>query len=306
MRVFVTGAKGFVGGHLLPRLHEAGMEVTATDREVDVTDSTSIRGAIRRAAPDALIHLAAQSSVAASWKEPLEAFRINYLGSLTLLAAVRAEAPDARVLLIGSADAYGGAGRSERPIRESAPLAPRSPYARSKAAAEQVGALAAARGLDVVRVRAFTHIGSGQADHFVASSFARQVSEIAAGAREPTLSVGNLDSVRDFLDVRDVVDAYARLLDRKVPADIYNVAGGRGVPIRTVLYELLALAGLDDAVSVEIDPDRYRETDYLIGDASRLRAATGWSPRIELRDTLRGLLGWWNERVGLRPGRGPA
>jgi GDP-4-dehydro-6-deoxy-D-mannose reductase len=302
MRVFVTGAKGFVGGHLLPRLNDAGMQVTATDREVDVTDAASIAGALRRARPDAIIHLAAQSSVAASWKDPLEAFRINYLGSLTLLAALRAEAPRARLLLIGSADAYGGASRTEQPIRETDPLLPNSPYARSKAAAEQLGALAAAKGLDVVRVRAFTHIGDGQSDRFVASSFARQVARIAAGTRVPKLTVGNLDSVRDFLDVRDVVDAYALLLDPAVPADVYNVASGRGVPIREVLDHLLELAGLAGKVEVEVDPDRYRETDYLIGDATRLRAATDWAPAIPLRETLTGLLEWWRDHAEQHPG----
>jgi GDP-4-dehydro-6-deoxy-D-mannose reductase len=291
MRVFVTGASGFVGGHLLPRLKGAGMAVTATDREVDVTDPKSLGAAIRDARPEVVVHLAAQSSVQASYEAPLEAFRINYLGSLTLLRVIAAEAPKARVLLIGSSDAYGNAGSGERPIRESDPLCPVSPYARSKAAAELLGGLAAERGLDVIRVRAFTHIGAGQTDRFVASSFARQIAEIVEGAREPLLTVGNLDSVRDFLDVRDVVDAYCRLMDPGVPRGVYNVASGRGVSVREILDTLTDLAGI--APKIEIDPARVRPTDRRIGDASRLRKATGWTPATPLRETLSGMLEFW-------------
>jgi GDP-4-dehydro-6-deoxy-D-mannose reductase len=288
MHVFVTGATGFVGRHLLARLREAGFDVTGTDREVDVTDRESIGAGIRRARPDALIHLAAQSSVQASIDDPLEAFRINYLGSLSVLRAVETEAPSARVLLVGSSDAYGHGGADGRPIRESDPLVPESPYARSKAAAELLGSLAAEQGQDVVRVRAFTHIGAGQSDRFVAASFARQVVEIEQGIREPHITVGNLDSVRDFLDVRDVVDAYVGLLAREVPAGVYNVASGRGVSVREILDTLLHLARVD--AEIEVDPARFRPTDFRIGDASRLRAATGWSPRIPLQETLAWLL----------------
>lgn len=291
MRVFVTGASGFVGGHLLPRLQDAGMTVTATDREVDVTDPSSLGAAIRAARPEAVIHLAAQSSVQASIDAPLDAFRINYLGSMTLLRVMADDAPAARVLLIGSSDAYGNIVAGERPIRESDPLSPTSPYARSKAAAELLGARAAERGLDVIRVRAFTHIGAGQTDRFVASSFAKQVAEIVEGVREPRLAVGNLDSVRDFLDVRDVVDAYVRLLDPAVPPGVYNVASGRGVSVREILDTLIELAGI--APTIEIDRARFRPTDRRIGDASRLRKATGWAPTRELRDTLAGMLAFW-------------
>ena len=205
------------------------------------------------------------------------------------------EAPAGRVLLVGSSDAYGSKAGGEEPIRESEPLRPESPDARSKAAAELLGATAAEQGLDVVRVRSFTHIGAGQADHFVASSFARQIVEIAEGLREPILRVGNLDSVRDFLDVRDVVDAYWLLLDRGAPTDVYNVASGRGVRLRTLLDELIALAGVEP--EVEIDPKRYRPADHWVGDASRLRAATGWEPMLPLRQTLDDLLSYWRERV---------
>jgi GDP-4-dehydro-6-deoxy-D-mannose reductase len=170
-------------------------------------------------------------------------------------------------------------------------LAPRSPYARSKAAAEVLGNEAAARGLDVIRLRPFNHTGAGQTPQFVASDFAKQVSEIAAGRRAPQMRVGNLDSLRDFLHVDDVLDAYLGLLDRSAPADIYNVASGEGTSIRDLLDMLCDIA--DVTPDVEIDPERFRPTDWVIGDASRLRKATGWKPTRMLRDALVELVEYW-------------
>src|SRR5206468_2773368 len=159
------------------------------------------------------------------------------------------------------------------PFRETDPLAPRTPYARSKACADLLGARYAERGLDVVRVRPFNHTGPGQAPTFAVPAFARQIAAIAAGRGEPRIAVGNLASVRDFLDVDDVVDAYQRLLDRGVPADAYNVASGIGRRIGDVLGELIALSGVKCEIAV--DPERVRPTDASTGDASRLRAVTG-------------------------------
>ncbi|MEZ4353770.1 MAG: GDP-mannose 4,6-dehydratase [Myxococcota bacterium] len=291
MRVFVTGASGFVGRRLLPRLRAAGHEATGCDREVDVTQPEALRAALVRAEPDAVIHLAAMSDVALSWREPLRCYRINFVGTRTLLAEVARVRPAARVLLVGSADQYGPTSEAGSPFDETTPQRPRSPYARSKAAAEALGTQAAEQGLDVVRIRAFNHTGAGQSDQFVASSFARQVARIRLGRQEASLRVGNLDSVRDFLHVDDVLDAYVALLDPSVPAAVYNVAGERATPIRDVLDRLVALAGV--APRVEVDPDRFRPTDWLVGDSSRLTRATGWRPRTSLDAILRELYEHW-------------
>ncbi len=294
MRVFVTGAGGFVGRRLVPALRAAGHEVTGSDREIDVTDPDAVAAALARARPEALVHLAALSSVAASWQQPALCYRVNFLGTRSLLRAALRETPSARVLLIGSADQYAATSPRARPLDESAPLLPRSPYARTKAAAERLGEEAGRLGLDVVRVRAFNHTGAGQDDAFVVSSFARQVAAIRAGRQPPVMRVGNLDSVRDFLHVDDVIDAYVALLDRKVPADVYNVAGGVATPIQTVLDRLIALAGIDPRV--EIDPERFRPTDWLVGDAARLREVTGWQPRVPFDAILRELYDDWSKR----------
>jgi len=295
VKVLVTGAAGFVGRRLVPRLVSTGFEVTACDLEVDVTDATAVERVLKRSRPDAVVHLAALSSVAASMNDPASCFRANYLGTRCLLRGIREFAPRSRVLLIGSSEQYDLSQPGAVPTREEEPLSPRSPYARSKAAAEQLGSEAARAGLDVVRVRAFNHTGAGQSDTFAASSFARQVTEIAAGRREPVMRVGNLDSVRDFLDVSDVIEAYVALLDASVPADIYNVASGTGVSLRSILETLLELSGVSPRI--EKDPARMRPTDWVVGDASRLRAATGWQPRIALRETLDGLLGAWRSQL---------
>lgn len=287
----VTGASGFVGRRLLPRLAAAGHTCLSTDRETDIADRSALDAALAAFRPDALVHLAALSSVAHSLRAPEDCYRINFLGTRALLASVAATAPAARVLLVGSADAYTATTPRAAPLDESTPLFPRSPYARTKAAAEMLGRLAANAGLDVVCVRAFNHTGAGQSDQFVVSSFARQVAAIRRGDAEPELRVGNLDSVRDFLHVDDVVEAYLALLDRRVPADVYHVAGSVGIAIREVLERLLRIAGVE--ARVEVDPARFRPTDWLVGDAARLRRATGWQPRIALETLLREVYEDW-------------
>jgi len=294
VRVLVTGAAGFVGGHLLPLLAERGHEVVATDREVDVAEPAAVAASVSHAAPDAIVHLAAQSSVALSGREPLLTYRVNFLGTRAVLLAAARAPRRPRVLLVGSGEQYGVAAPGAPPFDESAALRPRSAYARTKACADLLGAAHAAAGLDVVRARSFNHTGPGQADAFVASSFARQAVEIASGRREPRLRVGNLDSVRDFLDVGDVVDAYARLLEPSVPAGAYNVASGEGRRIGDLLELILELADVHPAVTV--DPERLRPTDHAVGDATLLRSVTGWRPRVPFREAILRLLADWRER----------
>ncbi|MEZ4218603.1 MAG: GDP-mannose 4,6-dehydratase [Myxococcota bacterium] len=298
MRVYVTGGRGFVGRHLERRLRALGLDVLGCDAgaaEVDVTDRDAIRRALDEAAPDAVVHLAAQSSVARSFAEPASSFRVNYLGAVNLLDAVAAQPRRPRVLLVGSADQYGGRAPGSPPLRESDALRPASPYARSKAAAELLGRAAIARGADVVAVRAFNHSGPGQAPHFVAASFAEQLAQVAAGRRAPVLRVGNLASVRDLLHVDDVVDAYAALLTPDAPPGVYNVASGRPHAIRELLDALVAAADVD--VAIEVDPARVRPTDQLTGDAAKLRAATGWEPAHDLAALARALTEDFRARV---------
>jgi GDP-4-dehydro-6-deoxy-D-mannose reductase len=291
MLVYVTGASGFVGRKLLPRLESAGFSTIGVDVAVDVTDRVAVESSLRRHRPDALIHLAAMSSVAQSGREPESCYRINFLGTKNLLRAAKTVCPTARILLVGSTDQYGATKPRDHGFDENTPLEPRSPYARTKAAAELLGQEAAARGQDVVCVRASNHTGRGQPDRFVVSSFARQVAAIKSGRQEPRMRVGNLESVRDFLHVDDVLDAYTMLLDPGIPADVYNVASGSSVPIQEILDRLIKMADIDPVV--QIDPERWRPTDWCVADASKLRTVSNWKPKISLDALLRELYDDW-------------
>jgi GDP-4-dehydro-6-deoxy-D-mannose reductase len=296
VRVFVTGADGFVGRVLTARLRARGAEPVGTDRdELDVADGARVRAALAGARPDAVVHLAAVSFVPDAETDRARAFRVNYVGTRNVLAAAAAEAPRARVLLVSSSTVYGAAAPGAPPFDEASPLRPANAYARTKAAADLLGAAYAERGLAVWRARPWNHTGAGRPDRFVESSFARQLAEMEAGRRPPRLEVGALDSLRDFLHVEDVVDAYLALLEGTAEPGAYNVASGTGVTIRALLERLLAQTRVRPEIVV--DPARVRPPDASVGSAARLRARTGWAPRRPLDAALAELLSGWRERI---------
>ena len=272
--ILVTGANGFVGRHLLAELGERARPLDA-----DVTDAQAVAGAVGRERPDAVVHLAALSSVGDSWRDVSETWRVNVLGTVNVLEA----AGDARVLVVSTGDVYGSA--DDVPTPETAPPRPASPYAASKAAAELAAEQARRAGGDVVIARAFQHEGPGRDERFAVGSWSAQIvrAEEAGGG---TVRVGDLTARRDITDVRDVCRAYALLLDRSVPPDTYNVASGRAVEMREVLDELIRLARC--RIEVEPDPERSRpaEVRVVCGNAAKLRSATGWEPTIPLEQTL--------------------
>ncbi len=274
-RILVTGPNGFVGGHLRAALGDAFVPF-----EGDVLDVGALRASVRETGPDGLVHLAALSSVGESWSDVAEVWRANVLGTVNVVEALRAEAPGARLLFASSGDVYG---RAERiPTPEEAPVAPVSPYAASKAAAELACRQAE---LDIVVARAFPHVGPGQDERFVVGSWTAQLARLRADGGG-VLRVGDIDVERDLSDVRDVCRAYRLLLDPGIPAGTYNVASGRAVLLSRVLEHLVGLAGVE--VEVERDETRLRaaEVRVLCGDPSRLKAATGWTPEIPLEQTL--------------------
>jgi GDP-4-dehydro-6-deoxy-D-mannose reductase len=276
--ILVTGAQGFVGGHLLTQLGARALPV-----DVDVTDRRAVARAVAASAPSAVVHLAAVASVGASWADAGETWRVNAVGTVNLLEAVRRETPETRVLVTSTGEVYG---RAEKvPTPEDAPLAPLSPYAASKAAAELACEQARRAGVDVVVARAFQHEGPGRDERFAIGSWSAQVAR-AEQAGGGALRVGDLTARRDITDVRDVCEAYTLLLDRTVPADTYNVATGRAVEMREVLEILLGLA--DCPLEIESDAERMRpsELPVICGDPTHLQDATGWTPRIPLEQTL--------------------
>jgi GDP-4-dehydro-6-deoxy-D-mannose reductase len=305
LRLLVTGVAGFVGRHLLETWGD-GAEIHGTDfsapdalpgadalrarlasyRSADITDAASMEAAVRAASPDIVVHLAAQSSGAASLERPAETYRINAMGAVNLLEAVRSSAPKARVILVGSADAYGSGAAGER-LREEAPLRPRNPYALSKAAQDGLGELyAATYGLHVVRTRTFSHTGPGQRPQFALAAFAEQIARIEAGLQPPQIRVGNLESVREYGDVRDVVAAYRALAERGAAGEAYNVCTGEGHRLRDLLDRLVALSNVRAEVVVDPTRTRARDVDHLVGDPEKIRTRTGWSPRLPLERML--------------------
>lgn len=309
IRSLITGINGFAGTHLATHLQTRGEEVVGLVRErgrgpadvvlveADLRDGAAVERAVRQAAPSRIYHLAALTEVRASFEAAVETFAVNAAGTLNLLEAARHHAPSARVLVVSSSEVY-GRGPHPGPIHESRPLEPESPYAASKAAADLLAyQYWRGWGLEVIRARPFHHTGPGQRPEFVWSSFAMQIAQAEAGLGPPVLRVGNLDVARDFTDVRDVARAYALLMERGAPGEVYNVCSGQASRLRDQLDVLLAQARCP--VRVEVDPARLRPDDppLIVGDPRKLQQATGWAPAIPIRQTLGDLLEWWRSRI---------
>jgi GDP-4-dehydro-6-deoxy-D-mannose reductase len=292
VRALVTGVSGFVGRHLVEHLRAMGDDVEGCDRadgSVEIGDLASVKNVVQRVRPEVVYHLAGWSDVGGSWAAPVEVFRANAEGTLNVLLAC-AEAGVERVLAVSSADVYGIVREADLPITEEAALRPVTPYAASKVAADYLALQAwLGGGLPVLRARAFNHLGPGQMPRFVAPALAERIArnEIDGGTVVP---VGNLTARRDFTDVRDVVRAYRLLVERGEPGEAYNVCSGRAVSVQELAEALLTMARRP--MELKPDPELERPVDVpvLLGDYSRLRAATGWAPTIPLEQTLEDLL----------------
>jgi GDP-4-dehydro-6-deoxy-D-mannose reductase len=322
-RVLVTGATGFVGSHVLDLLlARGGAEVHATRRwssrttlvshlgeddtrvawhTCDLTDPFSVHAVVARVRPDRLFHLGAQSFVSPSWEQPDAYFRTNTLGTLYLLEALRREGLTAtRVLLPGSGEEYGHVPEDELPITAATQLRPVNPYAVSKVAQDLLGyEHHVSYGLHVVRVRAFNHEGPRRDRVFALPSFAWQIARIEAGRAPPVLRVGNLDALRNWTDVRDMVRAYDLALEKCPPGELYLVGSDQVATVRECLDRLLALSPRGGEIRVETDPDLVRRTEVLrlVADVRPFRERTGWAPAIPLAQTLADTLDYWRERV---------
>ncbi|NOJ98301.1 NAD-dependent epimerase/dehydratase family protein [Corallococcus coralloides] len=301
MRVLVTGADGFVGRHACAALRAAGDEVvevhgprgegiSSTALHFDIADEAKVKAAVSEVKPDSVLHLAGFSSVAKSHQNPARVFAVNTMGVVHLLTALRESAPKARVLMVGSGEVYGPVAEGTR-AAESHPHVPLSPYAASKSAGELAGEqFFRSYGMEVILARPFNHLGAGQDPTFVVPSFAAQIRAIALGTVDPVLRTGNLDAIRDFSHVKDVVDAYRLLLLQGEAGQAYNVGSGEGRTIRSLLEEMLQLSGVQ--ARIELDPARLRPSDIpsLVADTGKLRAL-GWAPRLTVADALRDVLG---------------
>lgn len=334
MRVLITGVTGMVGSHMAEYLLDKGgievyglyrwrsrmdnlEELRRTERlhllsgpdgsaseeklnliQGDVEDPFSMRNLVQTVMPERIFHFAAQSYVPASWRAPAETLRINILGQLNIFEAIRAAGIDPRIHIAGSSEEYGLVRADELPIKETNPLRPLSPYAVSKVAQEMLAyQYFKSYGLKSVVTRGFNHSGPRRGEVFVTSSFAKQIAEIEKGLRPPILLTGDLESKRDWTDVRDFVHAYWLALEKGEPGEVYNIGNGKAWAVGEMLDMLLGMSRT--RIEVRQEPGLMRPSDVrmLVADTTKFRTLTGWEPRIPFTQTLRDLLDYWRERV---------
>ena len=315
-KIFITGITGFVGSHLAELLLSKGHKVYGILRwrsktenidhfkdklemfNADIRDSNSIQKVFRETDPDYCFHLAAQSFVLESWSSPLETISTNVLGTVRVLEAVRLLSPNCMVVIAGTSEEYGLVHPEETPIKETNPLRPISPYGVSKVAVDNLGYLYyMSYKMRVVVTRAFNHSGPRRGEVFSTSDFAKQIAEIETGKRKPVLHVGNLEALRDWTDVRDMVKAYWLAATECKAGEVYNICSGKAWTIRQMLEILLSYTNVQ--IEIQQDEDRMRPSDVpiLLGNCDKFKQITKWKQEIPFEQTLLDLLNYWRNKV---------
>ncbi|HVZ67120.1 MAG TPA: GDP-mannose 4,6-dehydratase [Patescibacteria group bacterium] len=315
-KALITGITGFAGSFLAENLVSTGeYEVSGTylsdssvnnvssisDKvtlhKVDLQIEEEVNDLISNLKPDFIFHLAALTSPAESFKNPSEFINNNIDVEINLLEAVRRADIKPRILIVSSAETYGAVKSGDLPINENTPMMPVNPYAVSKLAQDRLGyQYFAAYKIPIVIIRPFNHIGPKQSPDFVVSSFAKKIAEIESGKTEPILKVGNLTAKRDFTDVKDMVEAYRLLLEKGEEGEAYNAGSGKSTEIKSILDTLLSFS--DKQIAVEVDDSLLRPIDVpeLVCDNTKIKAATGWEPKIPLEQTLKEVLDYWRSQ----------
>lgn len=312
MRALITGITGFAGGHLAQILIDRGDEVFGVARDEgfslnhltqkvetvikDLQDMQVVNDLLEDVKPDAIYHLAGQAFVPTAWNDPWDTIENNIRPQLNILQAMIKQKSRARLLVVASNEVYGVVPPDKLPVGEDTLMRPDNPYGVSKVAQDTLALqYHLSHGIDVLRIRAFNHIGPRQSPVFVASSFAKQIAEIEAGLHKPILCVGNLEAQRDFTDVVDVMRGYALLVEKGQPGEAYNIGTGRAHSIQYLLDTLLSYT--DTEIEIQQDPDRMRPSDVPIiyADNSKLRSQTGWEPTYKFEDSLKRVLDYWRE-----------
>ncbi|OGG00519.1 GDP-mannose 4,6-dehydratase [Candidatus Gottesmanbacteria bacterium RBG_13_37_7] len=315
-KALITGITGFAGSHLVELLLKENVEVHGVQRwrskddnithlinkischEADLLDAHSLYKVIDEVRPSFIFHLAAQSYVQSSWYSPANTLEVNVIGTVHLFEAVRKSGLNIPIQIACSSEEYGKVEKDELPIKETNPLRPLSPYAVSKLAMDYLGyQYFKSYGMKIIRTRGFNHTGPRRGDVFAESNFAKQIAEIEKGKRDPIVQVGNIEAVRDYTDVRDMVRAYYLSVQKCKPGEVYNIASGKGWKIKDVLDILLSKTKLK--IKIVQDKNRMRPSDVevLIGDASKYMKQTGWKPEIPFEKTMEDLLDYWRQVV---------
>jgi GDP-mannose 4,6-dehydratase len=321
MRALITGITGFVGSHMAEYLLSKNVEVHGVIRwrspkenisgfinnvylhYGDILDRSSLDKTIKTVRPDYIFHLAAQSYVPYSFDAPVSTLDTNCIGTCNLLESIKSskemDGYDPIVHICSSSEVYGQVSEEEIPIKESNPFRPASPYAVSKIAEDMLALQYwLSWGIKTIRTRLFTHTGPRRGDVFVVSAFAKQISQIEAGLQDPVIKVGNLDSIRTFMDVKDAVKAYWILVQKCPAGEVYNIGGNETMSIREMLAKMIKLSACKN-IKIETDKNLLRPSDVTlqIPDCSKFKKYTGWEPEVSFIDTLRELLQYWRQRV---------
>lgn len=317
-KALITGITGFAGSHLAELLLNEDLEVWGTTRprsktdnldliknqlhleDADLLDSHSLYSIVSKIKPDYIFHLAAQSFVQSSWASPANTMELNIVATVHLFEAVRRAELNSVIQIACSSEEYGLVYENELPIKETNPLRPQSPYAVSKVAMDYLGyQYFMSYGLKIIRTRGFNHTGPRRGEVFATSSFAKQIAEIEKGVKEPVIEVGNLDALRDWTDVRDVVKGYLLSVEKGQPGEVYNICSERTIKIGDMLDLLISMSSVKTKIKIKEDPTRMRPSDVpvLLGDCTEFRKATGWKPEIPFEQTMKDLLDYWRERV---------
>lgn len=310
----ITGANGFCGRHLvniIPRDNEIfgisrnipeeliSMHPHVTYERLNLLDHSSIYEFLKKYTPDYIIHLAAESSVASSWKGPVNMLNNNLISQINIFEVLRElELNETKIVIACSSEEYGLVKESNLPVNENCNFNPLSAYAVSKIAQDMSAyQYYQSYGMNIIRARCFNLIGPGQATYYALSSFAKQIADIEKGQRENTICVGNLDAVRDYTDVRSAMDAYYQIVTKSKSGYVYNICSGNGYNLKGLLDYLISLSEFD--IKIKMDPSRLRPSDLpvMVGDNTKIKNEIGWEPKIDIYESLIDLLNYWRDKT---------
>jgi GDP-4-dehydro-6-deoxy-D-mannose reductase len=318
MRLLITGFTGFVSQHFLGLLNskEPGSVVLGIDKNIpdfnfsgyndldisfeniDLLDRSVTDKIIDSFQPEYILHLASVSSVAQSWLTPLDSFVNNTNIFLNLVEQLRIKKSKCRILSVGSSEEFGEVTENELPLTEEHPLKPVSPYAVARVSQEMLSKIYADGFLlDIVMTRSFNHIGPGQKEMFVISSFAKQLVQLAKNkSADNTITTGNLSVIRDFVDVRDVVRAYYLLLKEGRRGEVYNICSGKGSVLNDIILKMSELLGITIKTEVNAGLIRPSENKKVIGSYQKIKDELGWAPEISIEKSLEDIIRYWQSR----------
>ncbi|WP_353949012.1 GDP-mannose 4,6-dehydratase [Sporolactobacillus sp. Y61] len=311
MNILITGAHGFIAKHLASKLKASHHKVILTSHthftheqtcnmviKMDLLDLNEIMKVINKIKPDVIMHLAAQSSIPRSWKDPMETVRVNTLGTTNIILAAGILHLKTKMIIVGSSEEYGSTAVKKTLLVENDPCFPQNPYAVSKLAAEQLGTQMSKKyQLNIVFLRPFNHFGPGQKIGFVISDFCSQIAKIEQNLLPPEMIVGNVLSYRDFLALPDVIDAYYLAIEKDLPNGVYNISSGKAVSIQSILMRLLKLSRKAIRIKKGKFHDRTAEINSFAGDSTKFRRVTGWNPTRSINEYLKVTLDWWRDEI---------